>query len=142
MTTPELNATLQRLDDQIAWYDAKSGANQLRHKLSTYLEFFFAACAAITAWTAPPVLTACLAGLIVLARGIASVNQWEQNWVSYRATAESLKHEKYLFLARAGPYASDATENPQRALAERVEGTISREHAAWVSLAEQHRGSA
>lgn len=31
--------------------------------------------------------------------------QFQQNWITYRATAEALKHEQFLFLSEAGPYA-------------------------------------
>jgi hypothetical protein len=55
--------------------------------------------------------------------------------VSYRSTCEWLEHEKYLYLAGAGPYA-DAT-NPARLLATRVEGLISQEHASWVEPREE-----
>jgi hypothetical protein len=49
--------------------------------------------------------------------------------VLYRSTAEALKHEKFLFLSCAGPY---ATGDRQRVLAERLEGLISQEHARWT----------
>jgi Protein of unknown function (DUF4231) len=51
--------------------------------------------------------------------------------LDYRSSAEALKHEKYLFLASAGPYA--AAENPRALLAERVESMVSQEHAKWAA---------
>jgi hypothetical protein len=45
--------------------------------------------------------------------------------------SQTLAHEKFLYLARAGPYADAA--RPMALLAERVEGLVSQEHAAWVS---------
>jgi hypothetical protein len=55
-------------------------------------------------------------------------------WISYRSTAEALKHERYLYLARAGPYTG---EDRHRQLAERIEGLISQEHAKWASSSQQ-----
>ena len=49
--------------------------------------------------------------------------------------ASGFKHEKHLFAARAGPYA--AVPRPDALLAERVEGLVSQEHAAWVSQREE-----
>ena len=63
--------------------------------------------------------------------GLQQLQQYQQNWTTYRSTAERLKHEKFLFLARAGAYAS--AERPEALLAERVEGLVSQEHAAWAS---------
>jgi hypothetical protein len=65
--------------------------------------------------------------------GVQQLQQYQQNWTSYRSTCEQLKHEKFLFLARAGPY---ATGDPAKQLAERVESLVSQEHAAWVSQRE------
>ena len=58
-------------------------------------------------------------------------HQYHQNWITYRSTAEALKHEKYLYLARADVYST--TKHPLRLLAERIEGLISQEHARWIS---------
>jgi hypothetical protein len=69
--------------------------------------------------------------LIVVLEGLQQLQQYQQNWTSFRSTCERLKHEKFLFAARAGPYA--AAPRPGALLAERVEGLVSQEHAAWVS---------
>ena len=66
--------------------------------------------------------------------GLQQLQQYQQNWITYRATCERLKHEKFLFAARAGPYASS---EPEALLAERVESLVSQEHAAWVSQREE-----
>jgi Protein of unknown function (DUF4231) len=62
-------------------------------------------------------------------------DQYHQNWITYRSTAEALKHEKYLFLSMAGSYA--ASENAKALLAERVESLVSLEHARWTAASEQ-----
>ena len=53
--------------------------------------------------------------------------------MTYRATAEQLKHERYLFLARSGPYKGFKEEDALSLLAERVEEQVSTEHAKWVT---------
>jgi hypothetical protein len=79
--------------------------------------------------SAPAAVTASVAAIVVVLEGIQQLNQWQTNWVQYRSTAEQLKHEKYLYLAQAGPYAQ---EDRRRVLAERLEGLISQEHAKWT----------
>ena len=66
--------------------------------------------------------------------GLQQLQQYQQNWTTYRSTCERLKHEKYLFLARAGSYRT--AKRPDALLAERVEGLVSQEHAKWVSARE------
>jgi hypothetical protein len=77
-----------------------------------------------------------LGALIVVLESIQQLFQFHSNWTHYRSTSEALKHEKYLYLARAGSYA--ALANPAALLAERIEGHVSQEHAAWASEARRH----
>lgn len=72
---------------------------------------------------------------IALLEGLQQLNQYHQNWITFRSTAEALKHEKFLFLSTAGPYA-EAT-NPTALLAERVESLVSQENAKWTAVQEQ-----
>ena len=57
--------------------------------------------------------------------------QHHSNWTQYRSTCEALRHEKYLWMAHAGPYAR--SQRPDALLAERVEGLVSQEQSAWAS---------
>jgi Protein of unknown function (DUF4231) len=85
-----------------------------------------------------PIITGMLGALIALIEAIQQMNQYNHNWITYRSTCESLKHEKYLFLGEAGHYSS--ADNPKALLAERVESLVSQEHAKWASAQEQaHR---
>src|SRR6266511_1397041 len=86
------------------------------------------AAAAVGAGSAP---LAVAGALIVVIEGLQQLQQYQQSWTAYRATCERLKHERHLYTAAAGPYAGAA--RPAALLAERVEGLVSQEHAAWVS---------
>jgi hypothetical protein len=128
--------TVSRLEDQIAWYDAKSGENQRRFKVLKAIQLIAAAAIPVAAtFDADVAVAAVLGGLIVVVEGFQQLNQYQQNWMLYRSNAEALKHEKYLFLARAGPYAR--SENGVALLADRIEGLISQEHAKWVSARQE-----
>ena len=64
-------------------------------------------------------VTGGLAAVIVVLEGAEHLYQLQAHWISYRSTTEALKHERYLYLARAGPYTG---EDGHRVLAERIEG--------------------
>jgi uncharacterized protein DUF4231 len=122
----------ERLETQIDWYDKKSNWNQTWFKRLKVMQIFTAA--AIPVGAAAGVAAGVLGGagaLIVFLEGLQQLQQYQQNWTTYRSTCERLKHEKYLFLAGAGPYTR--APRPESLLAERVEGLVSQEHAAWVS---------
>jgi hypothetical protein len=125
-------AAWERLESQIAWYDKKSNRNQTWFKRLKVLQIFTAA--AIPVGAAAGIEAGVLGGagaLIVVLEGLQQLQQYQQTWTTYRSTCERLKHEKYLFLAAAGPYTR--APRPEALLAERVEGLVSQEHAAWVS---------
>ncbi len=122
----------ERLEDQLGWYDRKSAHGKTWfYRLKVAQIVIAAGIPALAAAGASTAVAGALGATIVVFEGLQQLFQFQQNWVSYRATAEALKHEKFLFTARAGPYAAAA--RPEALLAERVEGLVSQEHAAWTS---------
>jgi hypothetical protein len=127
---PDSDPTWGRLKDQLDWYDRRSQAAQRAYKWVKVAQLLLAAGVPVAvASAAPGVLIALLGGLVVVLEGIQQLYQWQTNWVLYRATAEALKHERYLYLAQAGPYSG---RDRHRLLAERIEGLVSQEHAKWT----------
>ena len=123
-----------RLEDQIAWYDKKSLANQRAFKRIKMIEIVAAAIIPfLAAFKIPQAVwvTSGLGVLITVLEGMLHLNQYQQNWIAYRSTCESLKHEKYTYLGKASPYANVA--DPHALLAERIESLVSQEHAKWAS---------
>lgn len=124
-----------RLEDQIKWYDRKSRSAQHIYKRVKVVEIFAAAIIPLLAGLDFPhdkLTTAGLGVLITVLEGILHLNQYQQLWSTYRSTCEALKHEKYVYLGKAGPYAGLA--DPHALLAERVEACVSQEHAQWSSI--------
>jgi predicted signal transduction protein with EAL and GGDEF domain len=125
------NPALKRLEDQATWFDAKSSFSRKRFQILKISQIVAGALIPFTASiSAPAYIASALGVLIVVIEGLQSLNQYQQTWISYRSTCEQLKHEKYLWLAKAGPYASAA--NADAILAERVENILSSENASWA----------
>jgi Protein of unknown function (DUF4231) len=131
----ENHATWERLEDQITWYDGKSRRAQRMYKGIQAISVAAAAAIPIVAPWSPWQVAAILGSVIAVLQALQALNQYQHNWITYRSTCEELKHEKYLFLAKAGPY-EDAID-PDRLLAERIEETVSQEHAKWVAAREK-----
>ncbi|MBI2611911.1 DUF4231 domain-containing protein [Candidatus Gottesmanbacteria bacterium] len=130
------NYTLIRLNDQIEWYNTKSNKNHRRYIWFKIIEVVAAAFIPFLAGVnAPAILTASTGVLIVVLEGVQNLFQYHHNWITYRSTCENLKHEKYLYLAMAGPYL--AIKNPEALLAERIESLISQEHSKWIASREK-----
>src|SRR5262249_22743461 len=95
--------TWDRLEDQISWYDRRSSDNQRRYKWLKLLEIAVAASLPVVAAVHSPVwVTGGLAAVIVVLEGTQHLFQFQENWITYRSTAEQLQHERYLYFAKAG----------------------------------------
>ena len=140
---PEADPIMERLEDQIGWYDRKSMASQRAFKRIKTVEIFAAAVIPFLAalkFPASGMITAGLGVLITVLEGMLHLNQYQQNWITYRSTCESLKHEKYTYLGKASPYAN--VPDPHALLAERIESLVSQEHAKWASVQQPDTGKA
>jgi hypothetical protein len=135
---PASDPIMERLEDQIDWYDRKSITNQNYFKRIKMLEILAAAIIPfLSAFTFSRMVwvTGGLGVLITVLEAMLHLNQYQQNWIAYRSTCESLKHEKYVYLGKAAPYAG--TPDPHALLAERIESLVSQEHAKWASVQQQ-----
>ena len=122
----------ERLEEQLDWYDGKSQVDQRWYKGLKVCQIVTAAAMPFAASISAPVWVPGAGGaLIVVLEGVQQLMQYQQNWITYRATCERLKHEKWLYFAHAGPYATATA--PEVLLAERVESLVSQEHAAWAA---------
>lgn len=126
----------ERVDEQIGWYDRKSQHAQKWFKRLRIIEVIaavsipFAAGLERFSYTASwSFLIVGLLGMVVAVLStIISLSQYQENWIEYRTTCESIKHEKFLFLTNTEPY---GVENPFALFVQRVENLISRENSAW-----------
>lgn len=133
---------IERLEDQISWYDRKSGINQRAYKRIKIVEIVSAALIPFVGAihitliaTHIAYITGGLGVIITILEGVLHLNQYQQNWTAYRSTCEALRHEKFCYLAKAADYA--ASPDPRALLAERIESLVSQEHAKWSATQQQ-----
>jgi len=124
----------QRLDDQINWFDSKSQSNQQTYKRLRLVEIVAAASIPLLAgfghgkWYFSVAIA--LLGLVVaVIAGAMSLYRFQENWTEYRAAAETLKQERFLYLTRAFPY---GTDKGFELLVQRVESILKRERSEWL----------
>jgi hypothetical protein len=125
-----------RLNNQLGWYDHKSGINQKRYKQIQAAQIILATSIPVFSLIGAPSgqwITAILGASVAILAGFQQLGNYNDLWTTYRGTAEQLQHERFLFLAQSGPYRTLQEEEALRLLAERVEECVSTEHAKWVS---------
>lgn len=128
-----------RLDNQINWYDGKSQFNQKWFKRLRLTEIVLAAIIPLLAGIGSSIpyysiIIGSLGVIIAVSAGVSAVYKFHENWLEYRTTSETLKHEKYLFRTNCPPYNQ---EDSFHFLVQRVEGLISKENSQWSRYTEK-----
>jgi len=126
----------QRLDDQINWFDKKSGFNKKAFMYLRTVEIIAALIIPFLAGyvddgnAAKVVFIGSLSIIVAAIASILTLYKFQENWIEYRMVAESLKYEKFLFLANAGCYREDCSFAE---FVERIENILSKENAKWAA---------
>lgn len=123
----------ERLEDQINWYDTKSQLNQKRFKQLKIIEILSAASIPfLVAYADKSIEIQVIVGLLGIAiaviTGIFGLYKFQENWIEYRTTSETLKHHKYLYETACLPYNK---ENRFQKLVQTCEAIISKENSNW-----------
>lgn len=127
----------QRLENQIDWYDRKSQSAQKWYKRLRLVEFLCAATIPFCVGLVTDermylqITVGILGVMIAIITAVQGLYQWNEDWIQYRTTCESLKKEKYLFLTCAEPYDHEEKEN-LNLLVQRVETLVSKENTNWA----------
>jgi len=132
---------------QIDWYDRKSTANQSAYKK---LQFSLIALSSLT-----PVfilidkleitkgmpwlfwLPATTSILVAILASTIKAFRFQENWINYRTTCETLRKEIYLYQAKVGEYKSISARD--ELFVERSESLISRENTLWLAAQKPER---
>lgn len=132
----ELEYLEKRVNDQINWYDSKSAWHKKWFIRLKIMEIILALLIPfLTGYITQQnlelkVWVGIIGVLVAIITGLITLFKLQENWIQYRTVAESLKHEKFLFVTKAGPY-----KKPDSFLdfVERFESYISKENTQWAS---------
>lgn len=128
----------ERVDDQINWYNKKSGDAQTNYKRWQIAEIIAAALIPVFApfassycWV--PIVIALLGAGISIIESITRLYKFHENWIEYRTTCELLKYHKHLYITKSAPY-NDAEETVENLFVRNIETIISSENNNWKVL--------
>ncbi|MCG6965141.1 MAG: DUF4231 domain-containing protein [Chromatiaceae bacterium] len=130
----EARVPYQRLEDQIAWFDRRSSHHQRWYRRLKVLSIAAAALVPLVSGLGGyAFLAGALGVVVVVVEGLLHINQHYDHWIRYRATCESLRREKYLYLAGSARYAGLLEEAAFQQLAANVEAILAREGDDWIA---------
>lgn len=122
-----------RYKDQMAWYGREAVWNHRAYQIFQWT--------AITLSASTPVLVVIgegwvkwlavvVAALVAISIATLKTFKYQENWISYRTTAEILKKEIHFY--EAGIQGYENVEDREALFVERVESLISRENTLWL----------
>lgn len=136
----------ERYENQTDWYDKKSIWNQKMYRrfqwavivLSAITPVLVAIVAIrpevkVTSW--PAVV---ISALVAIGTTSLKTFKYQENWINYRTTCETLRKEIHFYNAGVGDYKD--TDDRQTLFVERVEALISRENTMWLTAHKPKEG--
>lgn len=126
---------LQRVDDQITYYDTQSKKGQSSFKFLTGIQIASGAFIPVISGFSQDIdysewYTAILGLAITISTATLALNKNQERWINFRTTCETLKHLKYLFLTNSTPYKG---EDGYDMFVNDIESVISKENSDWGS---------
>jgi uncharacterized membrane protein YdbT with pleckstrin-like domain len=137
---------VNRYEKEIKYYDDRSKWNHSAFQVSQWTVIIFSAITPAlvvvsTGWIRW--VTVCVAIIVAIASGALRAFKYQENWVNYRTTCETLRKEISYFTAEVQGY--ERVEDKQALFVERIESLISRENTLWISTHQeeddQNKGS-
>ncbi len=128
------NYLKERYEDQINWYDKKSMWNQKMYRYFQWSVIILATITPVLVATVPDKtrwLTVTISALVAIGTSILKTFKYQENWINYRTTCETLRKEIHFYKAGLGDYRG--SEDREALFVERVESLISRENTMWLT---------
>lgn len=148
---PDRKVSLNDIDAQSDWYGKRARSNRSMYVWLKIVQLTLAAAVPLIAllpanststgtsnhWA--NLTVAAFGALVGLIEAVLQLGQYQQNWVLYRGTRETLKSEKRLYVGGIGPYANEA--DTDAIYIQRCDAVISGEHARWLAVQQQDNDS-
>ena len=131
-----------RYKKQIEWYDRKSIRNHKAYQVFQWAAIILSAITPIlivasdgwVRWFA-----VAIAIFVAISTAALKTFKYQENWIGYRTTCETLRKEYYFY--EAGIQGYENVEDKEALFVERVESLISRENTLWVITHEKEQSA-
>ena len=137
-----------RVDDQISWYSRKSIVLKKRHERISIWSIILGACVTlfptIVLYVSSMrelifIISGIFGAVIVIIQAVDKLQKCKELHIQYRHTCERLKHEKHMFLYKAGDYFDGDPRKLEGLFIERCESIMSTEVGNWATLNEKKK---
>jgi hypothetical protein len=127
----------ERYHPQIKWYDMKAISNQNIYRIIQWIVIILAAVtpvlvAIVDVETWVRWVAVVISALVAIGTSVLKTFKYQENWINYRTTCETLRKEIHYYNASINDY--ESSNDPMALFVERVEALISRENTLWLTV--------
>ena len=122
-----------RYQKQVDWYDKKAIWNHKVYQVFQWTAIILSAFTPILIIVGDGLVrcfAVAVAVLVAISTAALKTFKYQENWISYRTTCETLRKEYYFY--EAGIQGYKGVDDKEALFIERVESLISRENTLWV----------
>lgn len=141
LPSEEQNYIINRVINQIEWYDKKATEKQKRYKILTIIAIILTGVVPILSLFtstkcgfAFSVIVSICSGTAAVFNSIVMLCAYQKLWIQYRSSCEILKSELFRFLTKAGEYKNIPQEERFDLLVSRSETLLCEEFQTWVHM--------
>lgn len=143
MDKNQFNGYLEsRYRKETDWYDKKAIVNHRMYQIFQWTAIILSAFTPVlivigdglVRWSA-----VAIAVLVAISTAALKTFKYQENWINYRTTCETLRKEYHFY--EAGIQGYEGVEDKEALFVERVESLISRENTLWVVTHEKEEPS-
>jgi len=123
-----------RFFSELEYYESKAMRNKEYCQLFQVVIIVFSVLTPIflaTGLSVLQIIAVMLSGVVAIATSVLGTFKFQENWLSFRTVAESLKREKILYDSKNCEY--ESTEDPEKLFVLKIETLISKEHNTWTN---------
>jgi len=129
----------KRVNDQIEWMSNKSAKFKSKYMTLKLLIIILSVSIPILVMFIDvdprmKYLVALAGAMIAAIEGFLSLYDYQNNWINYRSTVETLKREQFLFATKTNIYKT--ADDASSLFVERVENILNSENKNWVKFSE------
>ena len=143
MDKDQFNSYLEsRYRKETDWYDKKAIWNHRIYQIFQWTAIILSAFTPILILISDGIVrwfAVAIAVLVAISTAALKTFKYQENWINYRTTCETLKKEYYFY--EAGIQGYEGVEDKEALFIQRVESLISRENTLWVVTHEKEEPS-
>ena len=133
-----------RVDPQIIWHSRKATMNKTRFHLFQFIVIIAGSIVPLVNIidyipVSTRLVSAGLGSLVAIITSFIQLNKYDENWLTYRMTAELLKREKYMFLYSSGEYSSKDENEKNKLFVHKIETILMSETETQTKKEEKNQ---